>query len=105
MANDDNPNGTVLDIDGVDDGIDTTPTKRIDYPRLFAVNLGLAVRTCGDNIAELGEQLVTHTPARRRAILFGLIEELDAVLETINDAKNLISEQARNLTVQMAGKE
>jgi len=92
---------------GGDDGVDITPTKREDYPRLFTTNIGLAVveggcraKDIGERITELGVNLAQASTNKRRAGLLAAdaevgkaIAEYMTIIEKLEDARTILREQ------------
>lgn len=77
-------------------------TQVDDYARLFCTNLGLSISEIGRRIATLGGKLPTFGPARRRAVLFGILEEIDDVNGTLDDARGVIRDHAQNSWIDPA---
>lgn len=90
-----------------DDGIDITATHRVDYPRLFATHIGLAIsesgrhaKEIGDRVATTGKDLPRVGDGRRRAQLTVIdadiaaaIAEFTTIVDSLEDARNVVREQ------------
>lgn len=93
MSNENGSGGE--DGDSFDDGTDEV-TRPDDEARLFCTNLGLSISEGGRRIASLGSKLAPPGTARRRAALLGFLEEVDTVTGTLDDARDVIRDYARN---------
>lgn len=94
-------------------------TNKVDFVRLFAIRLGLGIResanralATGDDIVEVAKGLTGSTIGRRRARLFAIDAGISVaigaaynLIETWEDARNLIRENIETLTLQINEKQ